>query len=90
MSHCASPSIQFTDDELNLHPSVWLGAGGWGMLGEEVPKESDKSVEETAITEQRALRRRHVHPRVGATEENKSRISVRTTSAAATLADGPT
>lgn len=53
MPHCASPSIQFTDDELNLHPSVWLGAGGWGMLGDEVPKESDKSVEETAITEQK-------------------------------------
>lgn len=75
MPHCASPSIQFTDDELNLHPSVRLGAGGWGMLGEEVPKESDKSVEETAITEQRALRRLHVHPNVGATEENKWRIS---------------
>lgn len=75
MPHFASPSIQFRDDELNLHPSVCLGAGGWGMLGEEVPKESDKSVEETAITEQRALRRLHVHPGVGATEETKSRIS---------------
>lgn len=60
------------------------------MLGEEAPKESDKSVKEMAITEQRALRRHHVHPGVGAAEENKWRISAGTTSAAATLADGPT
>lgn len=45
------------------------------MFGEEVPKESDKSIEETLITEQRALRRLHVHPGVGAKEGNKLRIS---------------